>query len=155
MTLPTERHTFVPPPVITIENDGPRLVNTSYWQTENCARGLFYLSTNAGTTRLLVPPNQEHQIREMRTAFEVVQTLGRLSDEPNQGRVVEVMFEDGSDSPFCIYIEEKQIDRLWTVKDQKKSWTFSVYTQTGAIDQLWPMYLRTYAMLPYGRRRGT
>jgi len=41
--------------ITTIENDGPDIVTTNYWTTEHEQRGLFYVSINAGTCRLLVP----------------------------------------------------------------------------------------------------
>lgn len=41
--------------MITIANDGQRLVETNYWTLPHAQRGLCYLTANAGALRLLVP----------------------------------------------------------------------------------------------------
>jgi hypothetical protein len=35
-----------------IENDGPGITKTNFWETDWNARGLFFLSANAGAYRL-------------------------------------------------------------------------------------------------------
>ena len=52
--------------MITIANRGPLVAATNYWATAMAARGLFYLTFNAGAARLLVPGNSEVVIRELR-----------------------------------------------------------------------------------------
>src|SRR5215467_5430232 len=101
-----QRAQLIPPHVILIENEGAKLVATNYWQTEQAAHGFMYLTTNAGCVRLLVPPSKEELISEMSKGVrEVVLTRGHF--EGHDG-VVEVMFEDGSDGPFCVHISEYQ-----------------------------------------------
>ena len=41
--------------MIVIENDGPELVSTSYWESELAANGFVYLTINAGCFRLIAP----------------------------------------------------------------------------------------------------
>jgi hypothetical protein len=139
--------------MITIANDGQKIVDTNYWQLEHAARGLFFLSINAGCVRLLVPKPQEHLILDMTKGVrEVVLTRGQFHGQDN---AVEVMFEDGSDSPFCIHLDEKQQDRLWTPSDEAKKCRFAIYTENGQVALFTECYLRrTTSGLPYMRPRG-
>jgi len=41
--------------VLQIQNDGPEVISTNYWQTAHSRRGYLYLSFNAGALRVLVP----------------------------------------------------------------------------------------------------
>jgi hypothetical protein len=136
------------PPMLRIVNEGQRLVETNYWQTENAKRGFMYLTTNAGCIRLLVPPSGEHLLSEMsRKVREVVLTRGRLEKVDD---VTEVMFEDGSASPFCMHIDPKQVDRRWVPTDEGKQWRFAIYTQDrGKVADFARCYLRRAPTLPY------
>lgn len=94
--------------MITISNNGQEIIETNYWDTPNAAAGYFYLSFNAGACRVLVPDSQTATISEMQTGKLAVITRGKL-----QGRdAYEVMFDDGSDSPYCIHTTTEQSDRL-------------------------------------------
>lgn len=146
--IPTQRERLIPP-MISIRNDGPILVETNYWATENAARGLYYLTTNAGCMRLLVPQSLAHPARMepmIRDVREVVLTRGRFEGQDN---TVEVMFEDDSLSPFCILIDPKQVDRRWTPKDEGKRCAFAIYTELGKFAEFSRCFLRSAAMLPY------
>jgi hypothetical protein len=144
---------LVPPPVITIQNDGPKLVSTNYWQTEQAAAGFYYLSTNAGTVRLLVPASRAKPelMKDMHNVREVVLTRGTFQGHDN---CVEVMFEDGSERPYCIHIDAKQIDRQWIPTDEHKRWRFAIWTELGLFSEYGRCYLRRFAVLPYGARWG-
>jgi hypothetical protein len=41
--------------VLQIQNAGPEILATTYWQTEHARRGYLYLSFNGGALRVLVP----------------------------------------------------------------------------------------------------
>lgn len=92
--------------MITITNDGSGIAATNYWDTEHAMVGLCYLSGNAGVWRLLVPPEAEVMLTEMRTGH-------RVSIEPSMHMAghLDVVFEDGTDTPFSVAIDPKQIDR--------------------------------------------
>lgn len=107
--------------MIEIANNGAEIASTNYWETEHAHGGLCYLSGNAGTWRLLVPPEAEVLLAEMRTGKKV-------SIEPSlqvPGRCWDVVFEDGTTSLFSVAIDKKQVDRamqpgkcrltVWTV----------------------------------------
>lgn len=123
------------PDIIQIQNNETEIVSTNYWQTENAQRGLFYLSINAGTFRLLVPSIQESAIAEMATAKEVIISRGPWPDHGKYD-ALEILFEDNSDSPFVIQILPEQADRLPLDSDRDKQgqpprWIFSIWTQDG------------------------
>lgn len=94
-----------------IDNAGTDILSTDYWDTEHAARGLLYLSINAGAFRLLVPPVQAAMIAELRTMRidGAAVTRGRW-----EGRYdcVEVLLDDGSDSPWACHMTPESLDRL-------------------------------------------
>jgi len=116
--------------VFTISNHHQEIVETNYWGTERARNGVFYLSWNAGAARLLVPSAQTPSIAEMRSAKYVVISQGK--DRQNGWRdVLELMFEDHTDTPFCIVIGGNQTDRLLPAADQRADLIFTVWTEKG------------------------
>lgn len=92
--------------MITFENDGAEITRTNYWDTDHALAGYCYLSGNAGAWRLLVPAPAEGMLGEMRT--------GRsASIEPSlhDPRCWDVVFEDGTDTPFSLAVDKRQVDR--------------------------------------------
>lgn len=114
--------------MIEISNDGPEIVSTNYWQSEHAERGLLYLSANAGAWRLLVPSAASDMIAEMRTGKSV--TIEPSIQVP--GRCWDVVFEDGSDSPFAVAIDKQQVDR----KMEPGACILSVWTRAGKVLEL-------------------
>ncbi len=108
--------------MITISNDGPRITSTSYWDTDHASAGLCYLSANAGTWRLLVPEAAEGALREMRTG-----TRATIEPSIQAPGCWDVVFEDGTDSPFALAIDRRQVDRAMT----PGTCTLAVWTSRG------------------------
>lgn len=138
--------------LIEIQNDGPKIIFTNYWQTEHSTRGLFYLSINAGAFRLLVPDAQIQESGEWMSAKEVIISRGPW---PAQGKsdAIEILFEDYSESPYVIHLTSEQVDRmpLDTDRDRKDNpprWKFSAWTQEGKILEL-PCRYRTVKQIPF------
>lgn len=92
--------------MIQISNDGPEIRSTTYWCTEHAAAGLCFLSGNAGALRLLVPEPSEKMLLEMRTGKRVYIESSIVA----QGNW-DIVFDDGTDTPFSITIDKKQVDR--------------------------------------------
>lgn len=113
--------------MITITNAGPNITSTNYWDSEHANAGLCYLSGNAGTWRLLVPEAAEGLLAEMRTGR-------RATIEPSvqASGCWDVVFEDGSDTPFSIAIDKRQTDRAM----QPGPCQLAVWTQRGKQLQL-------------------
>lgn len=94
-------------PLVHIANDHAEIIETNYWSSPLAAAGLCYLSGNAGTWRLLVPQATEHLLAEM-------QTGKRVSIEPSlhDARCWDIVFEDGTSTPFSLAIDKQQVDRV-------------------------------------------
>lgn len=93
--------------MIKIKNDGPLIAATDYWHTDHAAQGLCYLSGNAGAWRLLVPDMAETLLAEMRTGKSAF--IEPSLSAPAQA--LDIVFDDGTDSPFALTIDRRQIDR--------------------------------------------
>lgn len=109
---------------IIIQNRGHELAATNYWDTEHASAGLCYLSTNAGVVRLLVPEAAEIMLPEMRTGQ-------RATIEPSiqAAGCWDVVFEDGSSSPFALAVDRQQCDRPM----QSGRCRLAVWTQRGRV----------------------
>lgn len=110
--------------LIRIENNGKEIVSTNYFQSEHARRGYFYLSINASTFRLLVPPAQESVIAEFATAKEIIISRGNFQGYD----ALEILFDDETDNPFSIHIVSSQIDRMPLSDDAGWSYMFSAWT---------------------------
>lgn len=73
--------------------------------------GKVFLSTNAGAFRLLIPKALEDEVREMKTATRVIVSRGPWPDA-GQSDAVELLFEDGTDSPYVIHLGATSLNRL-------------------------------------------
>jgi len=117
-------------------NDGPELVSTDYWQSEHAAAGFAFLSINAGCFRLLVPSDSpDLSLPDMRSAKMAIITRAPWTE---QGRpdALEILFEDNSRNPYCIFIVPEQVERMPLESDrdrvdQPPRWKFAVYTEAG------------------------
>jgi hypothetical protein len=92
--------------VFAIGNDGPEILTTDYWETEHAQKGFVYLSGNAGAWRLLVPPSAAWMLPEMRTGHSAY--IERSVRTP---QCWDIVFDDGTESPFSISIDKRQLDR--------------------------------------------
>ena len=95
--------------MIIIENNGPEIVKTNFWETEWNEQGRLYLSGNAGAFRLLVPDEHFHWHSEIQKTKEVVITQG--IDRIQKKEMVEMLFDDHTDTPIAFWLDEAQIDR--------------------------------------------
>ena len=98
--------------MFSIINDGPLIARTDYWSSEQADYGLVYGSWNAGALRLLLPT--DFMLGEMRTGKACKLRYVTLRGVP----ALEVLFDDGSESPFTITMDNRQSDRLIPQLDQ-------------------------------------
>lgn len=96
--------------LFSVANNGPELVSTDYWETFQAQRGDCYLSGNAGVLRLLVPSAQDAMLQEMQKGTRVTIERSIL----NPGRAFDIVFEDGTPSPFYLSLGHQQKDRKLT-----------------------------------------
>ena len=104
----------------TFENDGPILQRTNYFDSKDAAKGEFYLTTNAGCLRLLVPDSQKELLPDMRCKKVHVSFL----KSPDR---IEIMFDDESANPFRLVLAIQQCDGVV----EAGLYTFSVYVREG------------------------
>lgn len=134
--------------ILTINNDGPQIVSTNYFDISLARRGAFYVSINAGAFRLLVPPTYEQAIADFQTAREVIVSRGTW-----QGKeALELLFDDHTDNPYSIHVGPGQYDRLPLASDAGKAWQFSAWVKHGQqLQRAYesPCYYRVVRSLPY------
>lgn len=134
---------------LTISNKGPAIRATNYWSSEWSLRGALYCSVNAGALRILLPPSMEGYLLDMQAAREVVMSRGPFP-EMRRDDAIEIMFDDGSDSPFCLHLGTEQIDRVLPDSDAGSEFTCTVWVNRDgphcALEK--PCYYRRVTELP-------
>ena len=116
--------------MLKIDNNGPDIVYTNYWDTEHAQRGYLYLSWNAGAARLLVPDVQIKALPDMRSAAYVIISRGPWREQGGCD-ALELLFEDDTDSPFSITLRTEQTDRLLPETNQGARLVVGVWTRSG------------------------
>ncbi len=112
--------------MLRIENHGPLIVATNYWETEMERAGKIYCSVNSGAIRVLVPRSQRSVIQEMRTGKHAVLSRGPW---PAMGlsEAVEIMWDDGSADPFAIHLSPESFDLLPAEPPADQDWVVSTW----------------------------
>lgn len=132
--------------MIAIINDGQSIRETNYWYTDQAKAGYFFLSWNAGAGRLLVPDSQLAALREMESAGMVIVSAGKWSAEGGRD-ALELLFEDGSDHPFCLHLVSEQTDRMLPDTDQGGGFVITAWTRSGERGR-WPGKFRRVSVVP-------
>lgn len=149
------------PCMVFIENDGPDILRTNYWGSEQEKNGLVHVSLNSRCFRILLPevlarigshaavlasgfvdaiPSTE--IAEMSTAKEII--ISRCKHE----RIIEIMFDDHSIRPYCLYLSESQFFPLAATTFQGEPVICSVWTSKGKAFER-PGYYRLAKGIPW------
>lgn len=114
--------------IIEISNDGPRITRTNYWGSEWDRGGKFYLSVAAACLRVLVPRSEAQAAREMATGRIAVLSIGPCADWGGT-TAAHLMFDDGGDSPYCLFSVLSAFDILPSAADDtRRDLTCAVYT---------------------------
>ncbi len=116
--------------VINIENNGPLVLKTNYFDSESAKHGNFFVSVNAGAFRLLVPDNRVDDLNEMKTAKEIVISEGPCWPDGKGSRprkALEILFDDWSDTPYSTWVTDEQADRMPTYTEHCKEVTFTAW----------------------------
>jgi hypothetical protein len=113
-------------PTIVTENHGPLILASTYWGSEAEAAGKFWCSVNAGAVRVLVPRTDRQTISECRSARYVILSRGPW---PAAGlaEAVELLFEDGTDSPFALHLAPESFDLLPAEPPPGREWVLSLW----------------------------
>lgn len=113
--------------MIEVTNHGPLIVASNYWGSEYDRGGKIFASVNAGCIRLLIPSAHRTMIEECRSSKYAVLSRGpwpeqRLAD------AVEILFEDGTDSPFALHLSPTSFDMLPAEPEPGREWTITLWT---------------------------
>lgn len=132
--------------MIEIRNKGQAIEYTNYWQTEHAQAGYLYLSWNAGCARVLIPDSKKALLREFKGAREVLISRGPWTDQGGRD-ALELLWEDGTDSPFAVHLVAEQCDRLIPDAQQGGGFTVAAWTR-GGMKGRWPGKYRVSLSLP-------
>ncbi|WP_024873352.1 hypothetical protein [Tolumonas lignilytica] len=125
--------------MIFISNNGVKVLDTNYWESDMAESGLLFLSWNDGAGRLLIPKCQENLLREMKSGKYVIITRGMYNNVDS----LEIMFEDNSESPFVVFISMGQTDRLIPKSDKHGIFDFTILVENGEVAKFKAKYRRT------------
>ena len=113
--------------IITVENHGPLLLRSNYWESELARAGKLFVSVNAGAIRVLWPPQLYEDLAYMRTASECVLSRGPWPKQ-READGIEIMFDDGSDAPYALHLTPASFDMLPAEPEPGREWVLSVWT---------------------------
>lgn len=116
-----------PAAVMHVQNDGPVLKASNYWDGPLAASGYAYLSVNCGALRLLVPDDGiggEGVTAILEGVTHVAVTKGFSVQHGRE--MVQILLDDGSPRPFFLELCLEQLDRNVAPDDQERR--FFVYT---------------------------
>jgi len=138
--------------MVRIDNEGPEITYTNYFDSDRAARGYVYLSPNAGAFRLLVPDPMVPDTSEWPTAREIIISRGPWP-EANQSDALEILFEDDTDNPYVLKIASDQAERMPLDTDRDRPgnpprWKFSAWTREGKVLEL-PCRYRLVKRIPW------
>lgn len=112
--------------MLEIQNHGPLIIATNYWGSEIETHGKIHCSCNAGCIRVLLPRTLGKIVGECRTSRYVVCSRGPWVD---QGLLdaVELLFEDNSESPYCLHLSPESFDLLPGEPEPGGEWTVALW----------------------------
>jgi hypothetical protein len=137
-----------------IDNDGARIVATTYWSTPHARAGLVYCSVNAGTVRLLVPHgSQGDELR--RETSSATRAAVQLAGALDVGRV-HIVWGGGPlvpASPYAITIDVRQCDRSLPMTEAGRWVPLAIYGIGTGVDDVrlvrtWPALIRRATVTP-------
>ncbi len=137
--------------MIAIENHGPLILSTNYWQSEQAIAGKLFVSVNAGAIRVLLPSSMRGLLTELRTAKYAVLSRGPW---PEVGAVdgIEILWEDGTDSPYCWHLTPASFDALPAEPPEGRGWVIALWLEkkgkpNKAMER--PCHWRRVPQIPY------
>jgi hypothetical protein len=128
---------------LVIKNDGQEILSSTFWDSETAN---FFLSVNAGAVRLLIPDSRINEIRKM-TGKLVIISRGPCWPEADKD-AIEIMFDDGSKTPYSIQLKAEQTDDLITASMHGSALTFSAWKKNAVKIFERPARFRTVIRLP-------
>jgi hypothetical protein len=87
-----------------------------------------YVSCNAGAIRILIPAAQRALIEECRSSQYCILSRGPWPEQ-RLAEAVEILFEDGTDSPFALQLSPTSFDLLPAEPEGGKEWVLALWTE--------------------------
>jgi hypothetical protein len=112
-----------------IENDGPEIKRTTYFESLYAMQGLCFLSWYDSVARILLPDSRKDLIPTISLAKNCI--ISRIVK--NDVDSLELLFDNGRDSPLQLTLDMLQSDRL--MSNTGGSITVSVWTSEGKLVQ--------------------
>ena len=137
--------------VVNIENDGPLVIKTNFFDSEHAKDGDFFVSVNSGAFRLLVPDSRIGEMNEMNTAKKIVISEGPCWPDGKGGRprkALEILFDDCTDTPYSMWVTAEQVDKMPPAADHCKQVTFSAWGRGPAQLMSRPAWFRMVKRIP-------
>jgi hypothetical protein len=112
--------------LLTIANHGPEILRTNFFDLPEAKLGKLFVTVNAGAFRLLVPRTKEAELAEMVTATYCVVSRGPM-EALGLADAFEILFDDGSETPYAIHLSTDCFDRLPLAQDGEREWILSAW----------------------------
>lgn len=146
----------MPESFIELNNAGPEIVSTNFWETEMAGRGLFFASVNAGAFRILVPDSRKSEIPEMRKGAKHFVVSCLPLDQWKVGAYsVEVLIEARSDHPYVFQLDSASVDFQIGPESVGIEWKGSVWeNRDGKPHRVFerPAFVQVVPSLPWMKR---
>lgn len=115
-------------PVIEVSNHGPLITSTNYWSSALASAGKIFCSVNAGAIRVLLPAARYADLSDMRPSQYCVLSRGPWPEQ-HVAEGIEIMWEDGSDSPYALHLTADSFDLLPGEPEPGREWLATVWTE--------------------------
>lgn len=112
--------------MIMIKNHGQIILDTNYWGSPMDKKGKIFCSVNAGAIRVLLPKKDFSLVGEFRSSEYVIVSRGPWQ-AAGVDEAVEILFEDKTESPFCLHLCSSSFDILPSAPEVGQGWMFSVW----------------------------
>jgi hypothetical protein len=134
--------------MIHYKNNGPELVSTNFWDTE-IGQKYFVVSVNAGCMRLLIPNCKMKELPEMVRNCEYA-LVSRLRNVRPMKIAAEILFEDHSASPYCLFMGPESFGGFFPLADEKPiERKLTIWTEGVKKYAEMPAYLRYAPRIPW------
>ena len=117
-------------PMFELSNNGPEISETNYWDSQCAKEGRHFLSWNAGVARVLVPDSRMNDLPDMAAAKEVIISEGPWRERGSQ-MGWELLFDDRSNSSFCLHLSQDQTDTLCAPIEHGAAFKIAIWSRKG------------------------
>jgi hypothetical protein len=122
-------------------DENGRLISTTYWESEGCKNGAFFLAFNKGIYSLLVPEQGKAMLDGLKSLYplSVVISCGVYNGKPG---AYEIMFDDGSGTPYRLQLGGNQV--LPAPEGSDTGWKGSFYIYADGLDEFSAYFRNVY-----------